>query len=78
MPAKVSERGNEMTEYWTSTQFHNWKADCTKFVANHQAFEVRDVFNPEQEDFYVALCAGHGYTYAPASCSVICTPQVSN
>ena len=31
---------------WTSTQFHNWKTDCEKFVANHQAFEVQDVYTP--------------------------------
>jgi hypothetical protein len=61
---------------WTSTQFHNWKSDCSKFVAGNKDFEVRDIFTADQESFYVGLCDRSGYTFTRTRQSVMCISPV--
>jgi hypothetical protein len=63
---------------WTSTQFHNWKTVCAKCTASHQAFEVIDVNNPEQEAFCAELCGRHHYTCVIEKCVATCSPAISD
>jgi hypothetical protein len=63
---------------WTSTQFQNWKTDCGKHIASHQAFEVQDVYRPEQETFCVTLCEQHHYTWEWQKHNIVCTPPASD
>jgi hypothetical protein len=62
---------------WTSTQFQNWKTDCTKHMAGHLPFEVQDVFRPEQETYCVDLCEQHRYTWERQGHGIFCTPPAS-
>ena len=64
------------TPLWTSTQFHNWKGDCAKCTAAHQAFEVRDVHNPEQEKFCFSHCQLHNYKCVLTKLVASCSPAV--
>ena len=60
--------------FWTSTQFQDWKSDCTKHIANHLVFEVQDIYRPEYEKFCVDLCEQHHYTLVMQKHTAICTP----
>lgn len=59
---------------WTSTQFQNWKTDCTKHIANRQPFAVQDVYRPEQEKFCVNLCELHHYKWERIKHGFVCLP----
>jgi hypothetical protein len=63
---------------WTSTQFQDWKADCVKYLATRQPFEVRDVYKPEHEMFCVDLCGQHQYTCVKQRHTAVCSPTASN
>jgi hypothetical protein len=63
---------------WTSTQFHNWKTDFATCAASHQAFEVRDVNNPEQETFCLDHCELQHYMCVVERCTASCNPVVSH
>jgi hypothetical protein len=62
---------------WTSTQFQNWKTDCTKHMGSHLPFELQDVYRPEYETFCVNLCEQHRYTWELQGHTIVCTPPVS-
>ena len=64
------------TLLWTSPQFQNWKTDCTKCIASDLPFEVRDVYQPEQEQFCISLCGQHGYAWKRQNRSILCSPAV--
>lgn len=63
---------------WTSTQFQNWKADCTKHITQQQAFEVQDVYRPEHESFCILVCEQNHYVWQRKKQSIFCTPAESN
>ena len=62
---------------WTSTQFQNWKTDCTKYVGTHQRFQVQDVYKPEHEQFCANVCELHHYSSVLKNRIVFCTPDSS-
>jgi hypothetical protein len=66
------------TPLWTSTQFQNWKTDCTKAIANRQAIEVRNLVNPEQEAFCIDICELHQYTCVLEKRTAFCRPPAAN
>ena len=63
---------------WTSTQFQNWKTDCTKYMATQQSFEVRDVYRSGDEDYCVSHCQAHSYTCVMQKHTAVCSPPAAH
>jgi hypothetical protein len=61
-----------MSPLWTTTKIPNWRRDCEKFFSMQEKFEVRDVLEPGDRQYCLALArSAPGWSVAEKEGTII-------